>query len=101
MGEKMTLEQMRVELRSFERGRLQPSDWFAYCREVADAIDAHLTQPAQAVDVVECDNCGSRDGCMCERNGIGSGSFLCATCKQPVSLTAALTKFHPTHQEKP
>lgn len=49
MSEKMTLEKVRDVLRNAGRYDLYGTDLQA-C-DLADAIDAHLTQPAQAVDV--------------------------------------------------
>jgi hypothetical protein len=89
MDERMTLEQVRDEMRARENLAAVGPVKDRY-KAFADAIDAHLAQPAQAVDVVECDNCGSKDGCACARVGIGSGSHLCAACKQPVTLTRAI-----------
>lgn len=53
MAEKMTLEQVRDELREqaeFARGCGWPMTK-TQCLKMADAIDANLTQQAQAVDV--------------------------------------------------
>lgn len=38
--------------------------------------------PAPQTEIVECDNCGRTDGCMCLMVEIGSGPFRCPTCKQ-------------------
>ena len=53
MGEKMTLEQVRdamIEEKAWARGAGWPMA-AGTLQRWADAIDAHLTQPAQAVDV--------------------------------------------------
>lgn len=47
----MTLEQVRDDLREMATGSITEEGMILWCGNLADAIDAHLTQPAQSVDV--------------------------------------------------
>jgi hypothetical protein len=86
MSEPMTLEQVRDRLRNDgSPAWCIPNEWT--CQQLADAIDAHLSQPAQAVDVEKASDAWREAAAAI----LGKHSRLFRyVCEEAEKLTAAL-----------